>query len=334
MRHLSMNRSSQRLFFHHFSIRNHFLFYSWWKIVTFNIIKLISFINQSTFFDIDLTQKLILSTWQFRDFVQIDHKHIANLISKFHQTVTVITVIHSTFVESANFTIVRTTRNSFESIDFSSKWIVNTIKAFEKTINQFYHDTEKYKLSQFYRNFVFKIFEQESSSFIDHFSSNRRIEDRHTFTTSNKRISVEVSVSKIARFRDEFDFNVFLVRIKKRYDVDIVRKKLDSAFNFSFFIESEKDNFNQLIDFNSEQFFNQSIETFDVDEIFVNQSKTFISFDSVSTKQRRTRVTSDTFAKKVIYNRFVKSEVKTYTMSNLTKKNIQRICEKTITNYV
>ena len=175
-------------------------------------------------------------------------------------------------------------------------------------------------MSQFYRGFVFRIFEQESSSFIDHSSLNKRIENRHTSTTSDKRIFVEVSVSKIARFRDEFDSNVFFARIKKRYDVDIVRRKFDSAFNFSSFTENEKNNFNQSVDFNSEQFFDQSIETFDVDEIFVNQSKTFISFDSISTEQRRTRVTSDIFAKKVIYNRFVKSKMKTYIISNLTEK--------------
>ena len=78
-----------------------------------------------------------------------------------------------------------------------------------------------YKQSQTYRNFVFKIV-QKNYSFNDYSFSNRRTKKRNTFSKrrikntsviSRKQISVKINVSKILRFRDEYNSNRFLIRI-------------------------------------------------------------------------------------------------------------------------
>ena len=191
--------------------------------------KNISFIN---IIKNDLIKNLTITIWYFFKFIQIDHSHIVDFISKFLQTINVIIAINFKFAQFfSNVVIARITRNFFEFINFSHQWAIKTIKIFHKIINKFFENIVTYRNSQFYRNFLFK---NTTKNFF--FRRNIFFSSKiNNSITSNRRISIEINVFKILRFRDEYDFKIFAIKNRDEYDDFIVRRKFISLLIFNFF---------------------------------------------------------------------------------------------------
>ena len=149
--------------------------------------------------------------WHFSEFIKIDHQHIIDLIFEFHQTIIAIIVIHFRFVKSAsNFIVVRTTRNFFESINFSLAWIVNIVEKFSENnqsilrkyrkvqtitnVSQF--SIQNYNLTKFVfqRTFIVKskyVYDFNQTVFkrnqhIENFTLSREIQFKSIFNSNSK----------------------------------------------------------------------------------------------------------------------------------------------------
>ena len=199
-------------------------------------------------FDISLIVHSVKSTsnqkvkiWHFKEFIEINHYYTRILTNELKQTIDFIIIVHFQLLLIRSRILLLFVKRVIRRNFTFSLWSITTENVFKKNVIKFFINTKEYRIIEKYWNFLSKNVVQRKFSYNEFFSSNRRRQKLKAFTTFIIRISTKANISKDFRFRDEYDFNIFLIKNCDAYDDIIVRRRLNSfASNFSSVINYEK----------------------------------------------------------------------------------------------